>query len=257
MKQSISKKFKLKIISIIIFLTVLSILYFSVAALASSGFFVIETMPETPEYYFYDADFGYDIFEDEEYLELISYKFITYDDGYHRTNLTEDDYEFCSDPVRLVIDLVLAAQSGDAEGYNACLSPAFKNKEGKHRDFTMQQIYDVVITEGDTVKVGNYHRTDIKLEYKIHKNNGTFRSDMESDLVKEQYLAITTNNADKAFLIDSITTKNYIYKDQIAEIRYNFTNIITVTCVSAVIIAGAIVGIIIVFKKTKISDATE
>ena len=251
MKQGSSKNFKLRMISIIIFLVVISILYFSVAALASSGFFVVKNLPKAPEYHFYDADFGYNIFEDEEYLELISYKFITYDDGYHRTNLNEDDYEFCSDPVRLVIDLILAAQSGDADSYNACFSPAYKNKEGKYRDFTMQQIYDVVITEGDTVKEGNYQRADIKLEYKIHKNNGTLRDDMESDLVKEQYLAITTNNTEKVFLIDSITTKNYIYKDQIEEAQYNTANIITVVCVSLIVMVGAFVVIITVFKKTK------
>ena len=251
MKKNSSKNFKIRVVTIIAFLVVISILYFSVAALASSGFFVIEHTKEEPEYYFYEADFAYDIFKDEEYLELISYGFMTYDDGTRRTSLSEDDYEFCSDPVKLVIELVLAAQSGDADAYNACFSSTYMNKEGKQRDFTMQQIYDIVITEEYTLKEGKHLRTDIKLEYKIHKNNGTLRDDVESDLVKEQYLTLTTNNTEKVFLIDSMNTKEYIGNDQFQNTEYNIGNLIAVGCACIALTVASLIAVVIVFKKTK------
>ena len=35
---------------------------------------------------------------------------------------------------------------------------------------------------------------DYWLEYMIHKNNGTFRNDMESDCIKKEYVRVTNRN---------------------------------------------------------------
>ena len=68
----------------------------------------------------------------------------------------------------------------------------------------MQRLYDIKI-EKISSEAPNYI---YMLEYKIHKNDGTFRRDIDSDAARPQYLVILEKN--DVFLIDEIIT--YIEK---------------------------------------------
>lgn len=251
---------KIRIIAIILFLSVISICYFIVNSLSQNGFYVIPYEPKEPDFDFEVVDYEYDIFEDEEYLSLLSGGFISYSTGDSAGNLTvtvsDDDYSSYSEAVQLIIDLVKAAQSGNSDAYNACFSKAYINKEGKHPEFTMQQIYDVVISEGDEIQENGYNRTEIELTYKIRKNNGTLRSDMGSDSIRKQYITVTTNNSQRIAKIDAVTTPIWEDAGNIPSIEYNVTNLIITFAVCATVLIADIIILVFVFKKTKnISDA--
>ena len=246
---------KIRIIAIILFLAVISVGYFAVNSLVQNGFFIVPYEPNEPTFDFEAADFEYDIFNDEEYLSLLSRGFISYSTGDSAGNLTvsvsEENYSSYSEAVRLIIDLVKAAQNGDADAYNACFSKAYLNKEGKQPAFTMQQIYDVVITEGNEIAENGYSRTEIELVYKIHKNNGTLRSDMGSDSVRKQYITVTNNNSNKLAKIEQITTPIWEDIENIPPVEYNTANIVIICAVCTIVLTADIIGLAIVFKKTK------
>jgi hypothetical protein len=71
--------------------------------------------------------------------------------------------------------------------------------------FTMQKIYDSQITKYSTEEIettnGNYTKYIYIVEYRILKNNGTFRNDI-GDGSRAQYITITNKSGE--FLIDSI-----------------------------------------------------
>ena len=59
----------------------------------------------------------------------------------------------------------------------------------------MQKLYNIKITrmsEEDVSENGqNYTKYEFILEYMIHQNNGTFRTDIGSDASKKQYITLT------------------------------------------------------------------
>jgi hypothetical protein len=91
--------------------------------------------------------------------------------------------------------------AGDADAYNALLSENIEPKD----DFTQQQVYKIHVTSIDNrdSKSDGYN---FKVEYQIHENNGTFRTDIGSDMAKIQYFTI--RKIDGKYLIDSITESN-------------------------------------------------
>ena len=115
----------------------------------------------------------------------------------------------------------------------------------------MQQIYDVVITEWETEVQGSYTKTQIDLEYKIRKNNGTLRNDMDSDSSKSQKIMVTTNNSAGVAKIDAVTVVTYLESEDLPPVSYNVANIVWVSAASFVLVAAAVLGLAVTFKKTK------
>ena len=81
--------------------------------------------------------------------------------------------------------------------------------------FTMQQVYDILITRvavTDVVdeKLGKYTQYEYTVEYKIHKNNGTFRTDLGHDDSRKQYFILSDSTGSEV-LIDQIL--GYQYKN--------------------------------------------
>ncbi len=203
----------------------------------SCGFFVKRTQRSGGGFIFYpDIDYAYDIMQDEGYVELITPSFITYKDESAGTavSVPEESYESYGDSATgLLIRLLLAVQSGDADAYNGCFGDEYLiavgrarlTEEGKdpegysdeqlltlgtEESFTMQKVYDAVITD-----YGSSQQTDssgntfdayyYRLAYKIRHNNGTLRTDMDSDSYRPQDIVIRLN-ADGEYEIISVTT---------------------------------------------------
>ena len=246
-----NKALSIRIVVIIALLAVIGITYFSVSALADSGYFVYPTVHEVPDFEFSNADFDYDIFSDEDYLEMIRNGLISHSDGATKVTLTEDDYDSYSEAAQLIFTLVHAIQNGDPDAYNACFSDAYLKKSGKQEAFTMQEIYEVIVVEDFTVREGDYLRTDFELEYKIRNNNGTLRDDMGSDASKKQYVTVTTNNKKGIPLIDSITVVNTEFKENTEAPKLNTANIATVSVVAFLVNSVAIFFAALAFVKTK------
>ncbi len=166
------------------------------------------------EFRFYPADFEENIFDDEEYVELMSGEFMSYCDS--ATNVTVSiDRETASEygkEVSFIADMIYTIIYGDNEEYNKYFSDKYYENNEPKQAFTMQKVYDIVITyvsqESMSSENGdNYTKSLFAIEYKILKNNGTFRRDIGNGS-KKQYLTITDKTGE--LLIDHISTVNAV-----------------------------------------------
>ena len=164
------------------------------------------------DYDFYPVDYSENIFEDEEYLKLISNGFIGYDDNINFIyDIDKDTAAQHGKPVKLLVDMIYSIVNGDYEGYNSFFSEAYFEKNQPKAPFTMQKVYDVRITYFSTEtitknKQNEYTEYTYKLTYKIYENNGTFRKDI-GDGYRVQY--ITISDRENKFKIDSIVFPVY------------------------------------------------
>lgn len=149
-----------------------------------------------PSYIFYPQDYDEDIYKNSEYMSRNRYiMFKNLETGVTEdiNNLTDDKY------LAFMAELVNSIIEGDADKYNSMFSEEYlkKNADTVRERFTMQMLYDIVVarhyTESGTV---------YSLEYKIMKNNGSYRSDMPSDCSKAQYFVISEHNG--KLLIDGL-----------------------------------------------------
>ncbi|MBO7310708.1 MAG: hypothetical protein J6U86_04875 [Clostridia bacterium] len=157
------------------------------------------------DYDFYPADYNEDIFNDQEYTQLINGGFIEYTDS--TTNLTiginRETAKEHGDTVEFIVEMIYDIIYGDHISYNKNFSDAYYKSNSPLNTFTMQKIYDVKITYISEESESNYTKYLYCLEYKIYENNGTFRRDI-GEGSKKQY--VTISNANGELLIDSIST---------------------------------------------------
>lgn len=135
-------------------------------------------------YNFYPADYDENIYDDSHYIELISGDFIYYTDNSTNVTLgisTETAKNYGAD-VEFVVDYIYAIINGDCDKYNGFFSDNYFEKNEKKDRFTMQKLYDVKITKVGSNDInrgdGVYTEYTYTVEYKILKNNGTFRNDI-------------------------------------------------------------------------------
>ena len=152
---------------------------------------------------FYPIDYDYDIMKDKEYLGLDRKIYYYADKTQLGTMLELDDSNRDKQArgVVLLCDMVESIIMGDADAYNACFSDYYFEHKGVEPDpgFTMTQLYEIKITNFGEQKItdkklGTYTEYHFVLEYKIHKNNSTFRNDIGSDGSAATYIIITDRN---------------------------------------------------------------
>ena len=169
------------------------------------------TEEKTAKFNFYEPDFEENIFEDQDYISLIENGILQYDNGTNSVvTITSENASDHGDAVKLLTDYVHSIINGDNELYNSFFSTEYLDAHEPKEEFTMQKIYNGLITyyssEEITDKSGNYTKYIYKLKYQIYKNNGTFRRDIGEDY-KTQYIVITDREG--KLLIDAISTSNY------------------------------------------------
>jgi hypothetical protein len=95
---------------------------------------------------------------------------------------------------------------GDVDTYNSLVA-----ESEQREDFTQQQLYDIKITkeseENITTENGVCVRYRIKVEYKIHENNGTYRNTIESDVSRPQIFIV--NDSTGEFKVMDIIEQGY------------------------------------------------
>lgn len=172
-----------------------------------------ETKPLPPSsIIFAKPDYDFDIMKDGEYLEL-NRRIYHCDE---RTGLTEEltdknitGYGAAAAVLRDMIQTIIA---GDADGYNELFSENYYANHEPEAPFTMQRLYDIKLTKVSETTVqgesGKYTQYDYEVEYKIHQNDGTFRTDIGHDESRKQYFVLSDSTADRV-LIDQILNYNY------------------------------------------------
>lgn len=160
-------------------------------------------------------------FSDEYVTDIESFeadeKYFTYDRTIYfhdpQTGVTEGieegKYESFGAAAELLCQMIDAIISGNANAYNSFFSDIYFEQNEKKAEFSMQKLYDILISEysesEETSTDGSTYKEYIyEVKYKIRNNNGSFRSDVDSDKIRTQYFLIT--NRGGQLLIDGIYT---------------------------------------------------
>ncbi len=155
----------------------------------------------------YEPDLNENIFEDEEYLELE--RLINFADDKTGVTVSIDDtnYSEYGDVVVFMYEFITSIINGDTEFYNNCFNKLYIDAEGKQYPFTMQKLYDITfcLIDKGTDTASNKQYAKVWLDYKIFKNNVTFRTDIGSDVCRRQYLTLVLE--DDKYKIQAINTQ--------------------------------------------------
>ena len=181
-----------------LFLTI-AILNFVVSVLPDKMVESTDFANALADYEFYPV-LDENIFEDPDYTEDM--RKIMYRDGAQGYVLNESNLSQFDLSVNFMYDYINYIINGDSAGYNSCFSDAYNKKVYSKPDFTMQRLYDI-----ELVKQKNYYDKDgnvvcvFKLDYKILKNDGTFRRDIDSSSSRTK--TIYLSNREGRLAIDS------------------------------------------------------
>ena len=158
-------------------------------------------------YNFEEPDYDYDILRDEGYL------------GKNRTVLFSDPSRNCAESldssnrnsfgegVTVLDTMINCLIHGDTDGYNRLFTGAYIRENGTQARFTMQQLYDIVLTRIESSETTESGKTVVYqkfyVEYKIRLNNGTYRTDIGNDESRKQ-VVVLCNRDDGEMLIDQM-----------------------------------------------------
>ena len=234
-------------------------------------------IPPTYGGYIFEPNYSYDynIMEDKTYTSMLKAEpLISFEDaslGLTQT-LSPEDYGKHGDGVKFMTDFIIAIQMGDVDAYNDCFSRSYLIAEGKKKaensddpskynnytdddflelgkeeSFTMQQVYNAVITllsETENEKTGTTNYI-FDLKYKIRKNNGTLRTDMGSDVYRVQRINVIEDDTTGELKITSVTIFS---SKQPIKVVYGW-RIALVLSVALILIAGTVVGAVVINRK--------
>ncbi len=156
---------------------------------------------------FYEPDYDTDIFTYQPWLDKI--RFITYKEGGYSTVITDQSHADYGAAVSMLSEYFDCLMQGDADGVNRFFSEEFFETNPKYEKFTMQKIYDITVELISSADKKSHDGVDVieyiyKVSYKILENDGTFRSDIESDAVRGQFYTIVDDGSSL-----SITSVSY------------------------------------------------
>jgi len=152
-------------------------------------------------YVFYEPNYHEDIFADEEYMGKNRY--ITYTNGAESFTVTDGNYARHGAPVAVLAQYIEGAVAGDAQAVNALFSDAYYEVNEPYERFTPQKIYDVEIEYLQSEEDGDDMLYAYDVDYKIMRNNGTFRNDIESDASRT--LVFVLRESADGILIESVS----------------------------------------------------
>ena len=193
---------KKKIVKIaLICCAVIVVLYLATMALnpdelVDSWFHGDEQPPQNIEFYPIDEDLN--ILIDPEYLEY-DHRVFYYDaDSGATYSVEEEDLATLDPAIRFFYDYFQAVILGDEEAYADCFVSDYDGELPE--SFTMQMVYDIYVQPYFSEETGE---NTYRVEYKIHKNNGTFRNDMGSDVSRA--LLFVLRDRGSSYQIEQIT----------------------------------------------------
>lgn len=166
--------------------------------------------PQEKTIIYYPADFNENIYNDETFVEIMNLYALEYVDGDITYKLKESDLEkIGGDLAVFFYDYFTSIRDGDAEKYNSFFDSRAFSLRDRANDFTMQQVYEIVIKplniepdldekEYEWVLESEITPIFVDVSYKIRKNNGSFRLGIDSDTAKPQlYIIYKTGNTYK------------------------------------------------------------
>ncbi len=214
-KQTNKRKAKTVILVLLILFVILVILNL----IAESGILNRLSAPNGEEtkapVFLFNPDYDLNIFEDEVYLDLDRYILYS-DDGVSFVKLVnESAFQAAGKTAVFFGKYFDSIIYGDSETYNTLFTEDYLKEHGEKDRFTMQMLYNMEVTKlrEETINEGTAEQStlyEFEVRYAIRRNNGTFRSDLESGMTRPQIYVLIENDSTEELLINSIT--DFIYK---------------------------------------------
>lgn len=130
---------------------------------------------------FPEPDYDYDIFTDPVYASKTDISVRVQENG-AETVITEENQGSYSLELQFMGKVINLIIYGKYEEYNQIFTEKYKKANGGSlREFTMQQLFNIILEPISYTENGNFAYTDIKVTYRIRNNNGTFRRDLDFD----------------------------------------------------------------------------
>lgn len=163
---------------------------------------------ELRSYLFYKTDYSLDPTKDEEYMGLD--RQLWYHDGGLGVGYDLDDEDAfigSGDAVLFFAEYFKTVIAGDTDKYNGFFTDRYIREFGEHVRFAPQMLYDIHIHQlSEATSTDGSGSWTFKVEYKIRRNDGTFRNDIPSDGSRALYFNLV-GDASGHVLIDSISRK--------------------------------------------------
>ena len=171
--------------------------------------------PQESTIFYHVPDFSENIFDDEEYLELVGPYAMFYKVGDIETSLMKSQVKDQGIWAEFFYNYFETVKNGDHVTYNKYFFDEYYNSRDKKSEFTMQKIYDIHIEESyaeikldedEYAWVNNkgLEPTYFIVKYKIHENNGSFRIGVSSDTFQSQLYILATDRYNEVKIIDIV-----------------------------------------------------
>ena len=146
------------------------------------------------EIYFYPEDDEKNSLQNAEYLGLDHRVFYSDPTTGATYSLEEADLPTAEPFARFFYYYFETVMQGDATGYAVHFSDAYLTENELPGDFTVQMIYDIHVRP--YLVDGTDERSAYLVDYKIYRNNGTFRDDMGSNASRTLLFYLVEENGE-------------------------------------------------------------
>ena len=126
--------------------------------------------------------------------------------GYGLTmSITDENREEFEDSVLFLHDYIQTIIKGDAAAYNKLFNDKYFEDNEPKGAFSQQMLHEIDIRFMSESKEGEERLITYRLEYQIHRNDGTFRRDVDSDASRPQDITVRVG-VDGSILIERVIT---------------------------------------------------
>ena len=133
-------------------------------------------------YSFYPTDYELDVTADAHYMGLDRY--IHIQRGAENFAVTNGDYAAWGEPIEFFARYFEAAVAGDADAYNALFTDNYYKSNEPYERFAPQMIYGICVEQMSVTEDPAGDSYVYNVTYAIHRNDGSFRNDIDSDAFK-------------------------------------------------------------------------
>lgn len=187
-----------KIVKIgLIVCAVIVVLYLATMALDPDKLFSDHQEEGSQEIEFYPVDENLNIFEDAEYKEYDNRLFYYDPDTGVTCSVEQEDLIQFEPDVRFFYHYFQTVIMGDFETYAEYFTTDYEGEVPE--SFTMQMLYDICVQPYYSEETGE---NTYLVEYRILKNNGTFRHDIGSKVSRAQLYTLREEGGE--YLVESI-----------------------------------------------------
>ena len=153
-------------------------------------------------YSFYPTDYDLDVTADETYMELDRY--VYYTNGAETIAIVDGDYEKYGPAIAFFGEYFATVIAGDTETYNTYFTEHYYESNAPHTRFAPQMLYNIRVEKlWEELEDNTITRYACDVTYLIHRNDGTFRNDLDSDSSKTLYFELVEENG--TVQIDRVT----------------------------------------------------